>query len=279
MTNSQPIAFHCRGSTLQAILETPDTPKNTAVVIVVGGPQYRVGSHRQFVLLARHLAGHGYATLRFDHRGIGDSDGATTFEALDDDIEAAIGELQRRLPNVQDIVLWGLCDGASAAMIYAANDPRVVGLVLLNPWVRSEQTYARSHFGGYYAPLLFSRVFWKRLLRGEVNIRDAVRSFLRNIRSAYGSATPEQAPQDLPFQKRMLEGMRSYSGKSLVILSGQDLTAREFSDAVSRDRDWRLLKHSASTEWRTLEDANHTFSTRAWRDEVANWTLGWLRSL
>jgi hypothetical protein len=35
-------------------------------------------------------------------------------------------------------VIWGLCDGASAAMFYAEQDRRVSGLVLLNQ-ARSEQ--------------------------------------------------------------------------------------------------------------------------------------------
>ena len=46
------------------------------VLIVTGGPQYRAGSHRQFVLLARFLAARGMAVLRFDYRGMGDSEGA-----------------------------------------------------------------------------------------------------------------------------------------------------------------------------------------------------------
>ena len=42
---------------------------------MVGGPQYRVGSHRQFTLMARAFAAAGYPVLRFDYRGIGDSEG------------------------------------------------------------------------------------------------------------------------------------------------------------------------------------------------------------
>ena len=44
----------------------------TAVLVVVGGPQVRAGSHRHFVQLARHLATHGHAVMRFDVRGMGD---------------------------------------------------------------------------------------------------------------------------------------------------------------------------------------------------------------
>ena len=41
------------------------------MLIVVGGPQYRAGSHRQFTLLARDVAATGVPTMRFDYRGMG----------------------------------------------------------------------------------------------------------------------------------------------------------------------------------------------------------------
>ena len=58
------IAFACAGERLLGIVTRPQQAATTGVVIVVGGPQYRVGSHRQFVLLARDLAEAGYAVLR-----------------------------------------------------------------------------------------------------------------------------------------------------------------------------------------------------------------------
>ena len=57
----QTTAFACAGETLLGILAEPQTPAHTGVVVVVGGPQYRVGSHRQFVLLSRALAAAGFA--------------------------------------------------------------------------------------------------------------------------------------------------------------------------------------------------------------------------
>jgi hypothetical protein len=45
------------------------------VVIIVVGPQYRAGLHRQFVSLARTLSTAGFLVLRYDYRGMGDSDG------------------------------------------------------------------------------------------------------------------------------------------------------------------------------------------------------------
>ena len=61
-------------------------PGRLGVIILIGGPQYRAGAHRQFVHLARSLADEGIACLRFDFRGMGDSSGeARTFRFVGND--------------------------------------------------------------------------------------------------------------------------------------------------------------------------------------------------
>ncbi|MFB1029241.1 MAG: hydrolase 1, exosortase A system-associated, partial [Thauera sp.] len=68
--------FPCEGEELIGILALPETAvTRLGVLVVVGGPQYRVGSHRQFVLLARALAKSGVPCMRFDYRGMGDATG------------------------------------------------------------------------------------------------------------------------------------------------------------------------------------------------------------
>ena len=122
----KPIIIDCEGDRLLAIITQPPTPHETGVVIIVGGPQYRAGSHRQFTLLARHLAEHGIASIRFDYRGMGDSEGEMrNFENIDADIRAAIDALIAHTSGVQRVALWGLCDAASASLYYAHGDPRV----------------------------------------------------------------------------------------------------------------------------------------------------------
>ena len=75
---------------LVGVLARPEDAGDVAVLIMVGGPQYRVGSHRQFTLLARDLSRHGYTSLRFDYAGMGDSEGQRArFDAVHADVDAA----------------------------------------------------------------------------------------------------------------------------------------------------------------------------------------------
>src|SRR5215471_15952260 len=84
-----PVSFRSEQMDLIGLLHMPDPSPSLGVVIVVGGPQYRAGSHRQFVLLARDLASNGAAVLRFDCRGMGDSGGNFPgFERIGPDIAA-----------------------------------------------------------------------------------------------------------------------------------------------------------------------------------------------
>ena len=121
-----PVCFRCNGETLVGILHPAAAPSETGIVIVVGGPQYRIGSHRHFVELGRELSNNGVPVMRFDVRGMGDSSGTFPgFEAIDDDIAAAIDVFIREEPYIENVVLWGLCDGASASMFYAPRDRRL----------------------------------------------------------------------------------------------------------------------------------------------------------
>lgn len=271
--------FACAGDALVGVLAKPESPARTGVIVIVGGPQYRVGSHRQFVLLSRALATEGYAVLRFDYRGMGDSEGqARDFQAVSADISGAIDELHQKLPTVTRVVLWGLCDGASAALMYCeeTHDPRVSGLCLLNPWVRSEASLARTQVKHYYTGRLLQKEFWAKLLRGEVAFK-ALTELMQTI-GASASAPRRSATVQPTFQQRMAGGWNSFSGNILLLLSGDDFTAKEFLECARNDVVWknalnnpRLLRHD-------LPGVDHTFSSVASRAMVDKLTLAWLGS-
>ncbi len=247
------------------------------VVIVVGGAQYRVGSHRQFVGLARHLADHGHPVLRFDFPGMGDSPGEWMgFEDTAPHIQAAIGALQAACPGLQRVVLWGLCDGASASLLYveATQDPRVAGLALLNPWVRSEAGLARAQVKHYYRQRLLEPAFWRKLLAGGVGWQ-ALRSLGRNLRTM--RSRPLVAATR--FQDRMAQGWRAFPGPILLLLSERDLTAQEFTDTAATHPAWRDWDHKPLLQQQLLPSADHTCSTRVAGQQVQDSVLQHLSRL
>lgn len=269
------IRFDCAACALYGIAHIPEKPAERGLLIVVGGPQYRAGSHRQFVLLARELAGAGIAVLRFDCRGMGDSEGEPrSFEEIGADVRSAVDAFFGLLPLMRSVTLWGLCDGATAAAFHAACDRRVDGLVLLNPWVRTETGAAEATLRHYYRARFLDAGFWRKLATGAVDLRSAAAQLLATIRST--RSAPRGRTQTLP--DRMLMSLQRFEGRVLLILSGADLTAREFSDLANGHPAWRRLLARAQVQRRDLPEANHTFSRRIWRDQVALWTREWLCS-
>lgn len=268
--------FECDGDQLVGITSMPEKPAtSTGVLIIVGGPQYRVGSHRQFVLLCRKLAKQGIPCMRFDYRGMGDATGSErSFEAIDDDVRTAIDCFQKNVPAVERVVLWGLCDGASAACFYAPLDPRVAGLVLLNPWVRTESSEAKTHLKHYYLKRLFDPQFWKKLWHGQVAVENILSNILRALRLARTSQAGEieNDGEDLP--SRMATGVQQAKVPLLVVSSGNDYVANEFDVVCQEHRTWQKLMTGATVE--RLETADHTFSTAEWRDVVGRITADWV---
>jgi exosortase A-associated hydrolase 1 len=219
--------------------------------------------------------------MRFDYRGMGDSEGdQRDFEQVQDDLRAALDCFFAQVPGMRDVVLWGLCDGASAAAMYAPGDARVAGVALLNPWVRTEQGAAKATLKHYYRARLLDPGLWKKIASGRFDAGQAARSFASSLRSAFGAgqaATPDRTPeQNLP--DRMHAALQVFKGKMLVMLSGADLTAQEFAGLASGSRDWQRLLDGPAVTRHTLEGADHTCSRREWHEQVVVWTAGWLRS-
>ena len=278
-----PITFACARDMLVGILHLPSGSPSIGMVIVVGGPQYRVGSHRQFVLLARSLALQGVAVLRFDCRGMGDSEGEFHgFEHIEPDIAVAVDTMVRKVPSLRQVVLWGLCDATLGICAHARRDRRVAGVVLVNPWVRSESGYARARLKHYYLARLGQVDFLRKVLTGRFNPLRSGRALVANIGRALNSepaSTSQGAGTKNPLAQSMASDLRGFTGRVLLILSGRDLTAKEFDDATRGAKKWQEIWAQSRVERRELGDADHTFSRRAWRDQVAEWTVDWLEEL
>ncbi len=273
--DEEALVLTAKGEPIVGVLTRPTGPARVGVIIVVGGPQYRAGSHRQFVSLAWALAAAGCAVLRFDYRGMGDSGGALRdFEQVDLDLRAAIDAIAARLPQLDRIVLWGLCDGASAALMYAPTDPRISALALANPWARGVDTQARTQLVHYYARRLLSFDVWRRALLGKLRVRESVSDIGGSVRQAIGPSG--SAISD--YRQRMVEALVTFPGPVLWLMSGADLTAREFETFMRADGRRKLLTASRCTRV-DFADADHTFSSAAADSAVATATAHWLASL
>lgn len=273
-----PMLFECEGEELLGIVSKPETLESPdGLLVIVGGPQYRVGSHRQFVSLVRSLAQRGLACMRFDYRGMGDATGEQRgFDRIDEDIRAAIDVFLGAVPGLKRVVLWGLCDGASAACFYAPRDPRVAGVILLNPWVRTAQGEAQTMLRHYYVSRLLDPSFWKKLLSGGVSLGRSLRALARVAGDA--GSTAGGSADDLPLRmaRQLADSRRPFA----LALSGRDYVAKEFEQLLEAGTPWAEL--TAGDRCAGLErfiDADHTFSTAAWREAVAEASYRWMGSL
>jgi len=283
-----PVIFSCHDSQLVGIVHHGAVDVKRGVLIIVGGPQYRVGSHRQFLLLARGLAAQGIPVFRFDCRGMGDSEGGFQgFDALDDDLGIAINVFCKEVPSLEEVVIWGLCDGASAACFYAVQDERVIGLCLANPWVRTEQGEAKAFLKHYYLSRLCNGEVWKKLLSGELEIFKAIVGFVTNLKRSRNTRkgrkqlndrlTPDLQQLSLP--AKVFRDLELFSGKVIFFISGNDLTAAEFMDSVDKDRRRQKLMNSNRVSLVRFAGADHTFSRRDWMHDVISQTASWVKSL
>jgi exosortase A-associated hydrolase 1 len=240
-----PLLIPCEGSPQVGIFHKSACVAITGIVMVVaGGPQYRVGRARQLVIYARRLVNEGYPVLRFDYRGLGDSAGKFLgFENIDADIKSAIDALKAQAPDVENIILWGECNSASAIMMYAWQDQRVKGMIICNPWVYDESTQAKTYIKYYFLHRLQEKSFWLKLFKGQFNIWKSFISILDLWHRSKQPKTTQQLPtldyHALTYQEKMLEGFSRFSGKTLLIKETLSLTGKEFELLVASSDRWQ----------------------------------------
>jgi len=164
-------AFDCLGSTLAATLD--DAPGVAGLLIVTGGNETRAGAFASQANLAALIAATGHPVLRFDRRGVGDSEGVNMgFRHSAEDIAAALAAFRAQCPRVRRVVAFGNCDAASALMLMGGAGFQ--GLVLSNPWTyEDDQADAQpppSAIRARYAAKLWNPRELLRLLTGKVSL-------------------------------------------------------------------------------------------------------------
>lgn len=137
------LKFENEGKTIVCTLSIPKTKEKCPVVILMPGftgprdEEYIPGTdERVFQRASRILAGHGFASFRFDWRGYGDSDGEfadASFSSELSDTIAALDFIRKELKNVvnvNSIGLIGFSQGGLIGTLAAEKDNRIDSLVL-----------------------------------------------------------------------------------------------------------------------------------------------------
>jgi uncharacterized protein len=253
------LRFVCNGSSLVGVVDLPERSTGRGVLLLADSAQYRIGGHRQFTLLSRLLAKLGVPVMRFDRRGMGDSDGAPRgYDAIEDDIRAALKEFFIQAPEMKETVIIGLGDAALAAALYAPLDQRVCALVLLNP-LPARPDDAAGPLRQHYLARLGEVAFWKQVARGEL-------AFAGQANTLPGGGRIQR--NALP--RQIGASLASFHGRLLLVLGGEDLAARQFARV--------LVRHDARIRSVEVAQANHAFASGASRAAVAETAANWITS-
>ena len=198
------IRFNCHGSSMVGIIDLPERPLPRGVLVVAGQPYSRLGAQRQFAMLARALARRGFAVMRFDRRGVGDSEGC---DYNDSDVRSAVQEFCEQVPGVREVVLLAPGSGAAIATATACAryDPRVRALLLFDARRRSGRRMAHMLAPATPAPSpIGAALFWRRSQaprRGAAGARlaglaDQLCAFPGRVLVVAGAGSDGAAPAD-----------------------------------------------------------------------------------
>jgi alpha/beta superfamily hydrolase len=170
-------------------------PEDTPVLLIANtAATHHVGDGRFGVELARELAQRGFASLRIDAEGLGDSCGAartggpgqTVLDAMGKDLSHAADWLAGR--GYRDVVVFGICAGAYVALQATRLNRAVRGLIMINPvaFVLPDgctmQSAAKRRPG---SPRVYLRSMvrtgkWLEVMRGEARLGPALRTMWRH---------------------------------------------------------------------------------------------------
>ena len=226
------ITFNCRGTMLAGTLDM--APGTTGLLIVSGGNELRSGPWSSQAEIAAKAAAAGFPVLRFDRRGVADSEGENEgFAASGPDIAAALRAFRAYVPTLKRIVAYGNCDAASALMM--AGGEGCDALVLANPWTfepvsafanQPEQEapapeMTPQRLRAHYLRRLADPRAWLRLLTGRVRVGTLAASLK-------DAAAPDAPPTGLA--QRMAQGLAGFAGPTTILIAESDRTAQAFLD-------------------------------------------------
>jgi hypothetical protein len=278
---------------LAGILCLPRGEIESTVLILDTGANYHIGCGRSAVANARELARSGVASLRMDGLGIGDSavldsgPRATLYrQERAVDVSAALDFLARR--GLTDVVLLGVCSGATLALFAALRDARAARLILGNMQIfsqRDDETIEERLTTGFgatstYMSKAMSARSWARVVNGEVSLGKLVSIGGALIRRK--AAGLLKASRLGPAQAAALDAQRNFAtlarrGARILILHGEHDVGREELE-LCFGQNGRFLRRLGGISFDILPGRDHSLASPASREALRERVSAFLRS-
>lgn len=253
------ISFENEGLTLFGMLHLPvREPRYPCVIILHGYTGNRIGDHQLFVKTARDLCRHGYACLRFDFRGSGESQG----EFADMTVE---GEISDAMAAIRFLAAYDEIDEERVGLLGASLGGSVAACVSAHNTVNSVALWAPTAFIEYFVERGGEIVKDPYALL-PINFQDAIKKRGKVDLGGFMRGKPyfESLKQIDPIRE-----IAKYGGPVLLIHGAED----EVVSPVNSE----MLYDSVRGQRRfiMIDDADHTFSSVQWEQQVIDATRTW----
>jgi dienelactone hydrolase len=155
MVTETAVQFGLNNSLIGVITRPEGVSQGPVCLLINAGLTPKSGPFRLYTQISRELAKSGFSSLRFDLDSIGDSGSTYSDKPLQERTLLQVAEAVRftkQWLQPDSIYLGGLCSGAETALRYAAQDPAINGVLMIDPFAIATPA-AEKHF------------FWHRLYR------------------------------------------------------------------------------------------------------------------
>jgi exosortase A-associated hydrolase 1 len=255
------IGFDCEGTHLAATLD--EGTRTTGLLIISGGNEIRSGAHAGQAAMAAHFAALGYPVLRYDRRGVGDSEGDNGgFETSGPDIAAATAAFRREVPTMRRLVAFGNCDAASSLALFHVG-LGIDALLLANPWVIEQA----GEQGATPPPAAAIRArYWNRL-KNPRSLIDLLTGKIDLKKLAGGLVKAAQTAKPSGLAARIAEALTVSTVPAKILIAKRDTTAMAFMAAWTSPAFGQVRDRIAIS---TCPTGSHSFADVA----AKTWLLG-----
>ncbi len=278
-----PVFFETTDARLFGVVTLPQSGSvRTGIVILPGaGTPFTVNRNRLSVRMARQLVRLGYAVLRCDYHGTGDStgfvEGFRLDRPFDADVRAAVARFHEL--GVERVILVGSCFGGRSALAAAAEISDVDAVVLLATSLRDHERGGRKaanaaatwNLGRYAVEALRLR-----RLKGLLDRRSRER-YARYARAKLRRSEDRSSGSALvgPSYERPMRALLERGVPIVQIFGTDDSSLQEYREATAGPLADALRAAPDGVEVRTIPGRIHGFLSPPIQDAVVEAVVAW----